>query len=219
MVRGQRHAPAALYPQERSGTHCTGGWVGRRAGLDRCGKSCPPPGFDRRTVQPVASSYTTYATRPTKVKQSHYRPGQSLRVPDDWGSQISRQSAHEGGKVVSPTHRPPLPAGKYSWYSFLFEAESAPGPQCGRKDYDTVWNKTRDLPACSAVPQPTAPPRAPNSYFNKGQVIQYNVTYAAGVYSKLSQIGSRIYILTHCGRVTQICVFNTVKLGTSASSP
>jgi len=25
--------------------------------------------------------------------------------------------------------------------------------------------------------------------------------------------------LTRCGRVTQICVFNTVKLGTSASSP
>ena len=27
------------------------------------------------------------------------------------------------------------------------------------------------------------------------------------------------HVLTHCGRVTQICVFNTVKLGTSASSP
>jgi hypothetical protein len=26
-------------------------------------------------------------------------------------------------------------------------------------------------------------------------------------------------VLTHCGRVTQICVFNTVKFGTSASSP
>ena len=26
-------------------------------------------------------------------------------------------------------------------------------------------------------------------------------------------------ILSHCGRVTQICVFNTVKLGTAASSP
>ena len=25
--------------------------------------------------------------------------------------------------------------------------------------------------------------------------------------------------LTHCGRETQICVFNTVKLGTSASYP
>ena len=27
------------------------------------------------------------------------------------------------------------------------------------------------------------------------------------------------HVWTHCGRVTQMCVFNTVKLGTSASSP
>ena len=38
-VRGQRHAPAGLYPRERPGTHCTGGWVGPRVGLDRCVKS------------------------------------------------------------------------------------------------------------------------------------------------------------------------------------
>ena len=30
-----------LYSRERSGTHCTGGWVGPRAGLDGCGKYHP----------------------------------------------------------------------------------------------------------------------------------------------------------------------------------
>jgi hypothetical protein len=30
-----------------------------------------------------------------------------------------------------------------------------------KKSNDTIGNRTRDLPACSAVPQPTEPPHAP----------------------------------------------------------
>jgi hypothetical protein len=60
-------------------------------------------------------------------KQPHYRPWQALMFQGGWSSQILRQSAHEGGKVVSPTHRPPLPPG-YIPGTFLLEAESTPGP-------------------------------------------------------------------------------------------
>jgi hypothetical protein len=30
--------PWPLYPRDRPGTHCTGGWVGTRAGMDVCEK-------------------------------------------------------------------------------------------------------------------------------------------------------------------------------------
>jgi hypothetical protein len=46
-------------------THCTGGWVGLRAGLDRCGKSCPQPAFNPRTVQRIASHIPTELSQPT----------------------------------------------------------------------------------------------------------------------------------------------------------
>ena len=43
-----------------------------------------------------------------KVKESLYTPGQALRAPVGLSFQISRQSAHDGGKVIIPKHRPPL---------------------------------------------------------------------------------------------------------------
>jgi len=96
-----------------------------------------------------------------KVKQSHYMPWQSLRVPAGWGSKISKQSTYEDGKVVSHTYRPPLHHRKYCWYAFLFEVElthGAAGRITSIKNSSAIRNRPRDFPACSAVPQPSAPP-------------------------------------------------------------
>ena len=54
-------------------------------------------------------------------------------------------------KVVRLSRTGRLYPRKYSWYSFLLEAESTPGPQCGRKimsmknSTDTIRNRTRNL--------------------------------------------------------------------------
>jgi len=61
-VGGQRHAPAALrpvktrYPLYRR----LSGAQGRSGGVRKISSS---PGFDSRTVQPVASRYTEWYTR------------------------------------------------------------------------------------------------------------------------------------------------------------
>ena len=97
-----------------------------------------------------------YVTYLKKVNPSLYRPGQAFRFPGGLSSQISRQSAHDGGKIVRHKHRPPLLPRWYSWYPFLSEAESTPKPLWGQKNYvnehsnDTIGNRNRDLPACSA---------------------------------------------------------------------
>jgi hypothetical protein len=55
----------------------------------------------------------------------------------------------------------------YSWYSFMLEAESTPqGHYAARRNRSmkisigVIGKRTRDLRTCSAVPQPTALPRA-----------------------------------------------------------
>ena len=65
-------APRFVAQNVRLASHCIVGWVGPRAGLDKCGKSRPPVGFDPQTVQPVAIRYTDCAI-PTQLHQ--YRPG------------------------------------------------------------------------------------------------------------------------------------------------
>jgi len=67
-------------------------------------------------------------------------------------------TAHEGGKAVSLTHRPPLPPGNTPGTHFFQrpcrpQAHSATGRIMSLKNSnDTIWNGTRDLPVCSVVP-------------------------------------------------------------------
>ena len=50
---------------------------------------------------------------------------------------------------------------------------------------DTIGNRTRDLPACSAVPQPTAPPRAPT---DRNEYQEYFVAAKGGQCIRLTTL-------------------------------
>jgi hypothetical protein len=57
----------------------------------------------------------------------------------------------QGCQPYAPTAFTPS---KYSWYSFLLEAESAPGPQCDRKDYvneKIMWDDRESNPRPSCL--------------------------------------------------------------------
>jgi hypothetical protein len=71
-----------------------------------------------------------------------------------WRSHMYGQSVPEDGKAVSSTHRPPLSPRKYSWYSFLLQAESTPRPKCSRMDYVNQkyqWNHLESNPRHRSV--------------------------------------------------------------------
>jgi len=88
------------------------------------------------------------------VNQSFYRPGQTLRVPGDWGSQALRQLAQESCKVVSLTHRPPLPPRNIPGIHFCQRLILPQGHSMARRitsmkySNDTIGNRSRDIPDC-----------------------------------------------------------------------
>ena len=125
---GQRHAPAALPPRERPGTHCIGGCVGPRAGLYGCRKSHPPPGFDTRTFQPIGSRYTDWAipalylniyilganwksqgSAPNNHSTVHFRVQVHAVKDIPWGGGMSPKSQ-------ASVNFTPLPPGEELWH-------------------------------------------------------------------------------------------------------
>ena len=68
LMGGQRHAPAALHPEKQTAYQLyrsLGGPQGRHVQVQ---KISPAPGFDPRTVHPVASRYTDWAIAAHDVK-------------------------------------------------------------------------------------------------------------------------------------------------------
>jgi len=81
----------------------------------------------------------------------------SQRVPGSFPDYVI--IAQNGGKVVSLTHRPFFTPRKYSWYSFLLEAESTPHDNSAigrimsmKNSSDSIWNRTSDISICSTAP-------------------------------------------------------------------
>jgi hypothetical protein len=94
-----------------------------------------------------------------KEKLSHYRPEETLRVPEGLDSQISWQSAREGFEPYAPADFIPR---SHPWCSLRLKGHSAAGSIKEMKNpSDSIGNRTRHLPACSALPKPTAPLRTP----------------------------------------------------------
>jgi hypothetical protein len=87
---------------------------------------------------------------------------------------ISTQSANEDGKVVSPTHRPPLfPTTIIVLISVThrFDGRAIVRPE--RLGHWQIGNRNRELPTCSAAPPTTASSRDQQFVNNKRNVLHY----------------------------------------------
>jgi len=87
-----------------------------------------------RTSWKATSKNGDIKTESKKVKQSRYRNGQALRLPEFVDSRhlkVAELSVLRTGQLYSPR--------RYPWYSFLLEFDSIPGPQCGRNELATFW--------------------------------------------------------------------------------
>jgi len=81
------------------------------------------------------------------------------RFYDSRNTKVVRLSALRTGRLYPPGN---IPGTHFYQRLSLHQGHSAAGRIVPMKNSnDTIGNRTRDLPACSSMPQPSAPSRAP----------------------------------------------------------
>ena len=144
--------PGRLYPRERPGTHFTGGCVGPRAGLDRCGKSRPHrDSIPNRPAHSQSLYRLSYRAHTPNFVWSRYRSGVAQRM----GRGIAllfRDRGTRRGWVVSSKPRPHFTPGKDP-VPILLEAGWVPGP---------VWTDGKSRPHRDSIPD--CPARSQSLY-------------------------------------------------------
>ena len=105
-------------------------------GGSTCGiKNCSPQVTLKNSPSLSFSSLSRFWQHKSWFRTPHIYKGKAVPLQAWSGPDGSRKlrfphfmkTAQDGGKVVSRMHRPPFPPRKYTWYSFLLEAESTPG--------------------------------------------------------------------------------------------
>ena len=141
-------------------------------------------------INPICVFFIYWATVVEYVHELHichvrYTNSYSITgLNGSWGLQeiktscISRKSAHEGSKVVSPTQRPSLPPRHIPRRNFclglswLHDHRATGTNKSMKNPNDTVGNRACHLTACSAVPGPTALPPLRDSWTDLTHLLQ-----------------------------------------------
>jgi len=219
---GFSSTPRPPLPRKRPGTHFTGGWAGPRAGLYGR-KNLVPTGIRSRTVQPVVSLYTDWATRPTLIDCCYYSNQNGTTSKQRFKEQDFRKFYKVGfpfdfrlcnkfsyGSLAGPSqnlipllllmqHRPKWRTDKYTHSRNGFRT-SSPSVREGRKQHCLtschLYKEFFFLPSSQKPPPPGAPYRIRFIVTNHNF---FNGTFYYSVYAYVVVITYRTF------RVVQGC--------------
>ena len=108
--------PRPLYPRERPDTHCIGGWVSPRAGLEGCGKSrpgrdsIPGPSSPQRVAVPIANTYIyiyiyIYIHTHTHTHTGYTQKNGAFSISWHVGKLVVTPAEHKSWRLHSTTWR------------------------------------------------------------------------------------------------------------------